>query len=90
MGPFSTQITSFSQRLFGGPEADRDYSTFSPYVPLSVYQSAVVQLRLWRATGDASYQVGLASLKEILSYFKKRWSIAGELCLAATFFADSC
>jgi hypothetical protein len=79
MEPLSAQITSFSHRLFGGPEVEHDYSTFSPYVPLSLYQSAVVQSRLWRATGDVRHQDAVASLKEILGHFNKRWSIAGEL-----------
>jgi hypothetical protein len=78
MEPLSTQIADFSQRLFGGADEDRDYSTFSPYVPLSLYQSAVVQLRLWKQTGDSTYEDRLVSLKGILGHFNRRWVIAGD------------
>ena len=82
MEPLSTQIACFSQRLFGGSDEDRDYSTFSPYVPLSLYQSAVVQLRLWKQTGDPAYEERLVSLKGILGHFNRRWVIGGDCHLS--------
>ena len=77
MEPLSTQIADFSNRLFGESGEDADYSTFSPYVPLSLYQSAVVQLRLWKQTGNPAYHKGLNSLKAILGYFNRRWAVSG-------------
>ncbi|KAK1071613.1 hypothetical protein LTR74_003243 [Friedmanniomyces endolithicus] len=47
MEPLLIRITQFSLRLFGTGQ-DLNYGTFSPYVPLSLYQAAVVQLRLWK------------------------------------------
>jgi hypothetical protein len=77
MEPLSTQIAEFSHRLFGESGEDRDYSTLSPYVPLSLYQSAVVQLRLWKQTGDPTYHQRLSSLKAILGHFDRRWAVSG-------------
>lgn len=76
--PLSTQIVQFSRRLFG-PEQTVDYNTTSPYVPLSLYQSAVVQLSLWERSNQMVYKEGLASLKEILGFFKQRWASAGSI-----------
>ena len=78
MEPLSTQILSFSTRLFGNFDGN-DYSTFSPFIPLSQYQAAVVQLRMWNLSGEARYQEGVATLKRILNYFSHRWATAGKL-----------
>lgn len=78
MEPLSAQIAEFSSRLFGTGE-DLEYGTFSPYVPLSLYQAAVVQHRLWKRTGDASHEGTLHSLKKILGFFHRRWAVAGML-----------
>jgi hypothetical protein len=77
MEPLSTQIVQLSSALFGTGE-DTNYGTFSPYVPLSLYQAAVVQLRLWKKTGEEHYLQGLSSLKGTLGYFGRRWTIAGK------------
>jgi hypothetical protein len=76
MEPLSKQIAEFSKRLFGDGNSI-DYGTLSPYVPYSLYQSAVVQHRLWNQTGHEDHKTALASLKEILGHFRKRWLIAG-------------
>ncbi len=73
----SRTVTEFSRHLFGDPDAV-DYGTMSPYVPYSLYQSAIVQYRLWKQTGDIKYQDGLGSQKDILGYFERRWLIGGE------------
>jgi hypothetical protein len=85
MEPLSTQLVQFSSALFSTGE-DVDYGTFSPYVPLSLYQAAVVQLRLWNQTGEECYWQGLSSLKRTLGYFGRRWTIAGKWLT----FASSC
>ncbi|KAK5118542.1 hypothetical protein LTR85_008007 [Meristemomyces frigidus] len=76
MKPLSTRITGFSRRLFGNGEGI-DYGTLSPYIPLSLYQAAVVQSRLYRQTGEYGHGEALLSLKQILGYFNKRWLVAG-------------
>jgi hypothetical protein len=76
MEPLSKRIAEFSKQLFGDGNGI-DYGTLSPYVPYSLYQSAVVQHRLWNQTGHEDHKSALASLKEILGHFRKRWLIAG-------------
>lgn len=78
MEPLSTQIVQFSRRLFG-PEQNVDCNTLSPYVLLSLYQSAIVQLRLWKQTKNVVYTDALESLKEIIGFFNQRWASAGSL-----------
>ena len=76
MEPLSTQIAQFSSRLFD--RDDIDYTTFSPYVPLSLYQAGVVQLRLLKQTGGEASEDELNSLKRILERFRQRWASAGD------------
>jgi hypothetical protein len=76
MEPFSKQIAEFSRRLFGNGDGI-DYGSLSPYVPYSLYQSAVIQHQLWEKTGQAIHQAALDSLKEILGHFSRRWLVAG-------------
>ncbi len=83
MEPLSIRITQFSLRLFGTGQ-DLNYGTFSPYVPLSLYQAAVVQLRLWKRSGEIVHEDNLRSLKHILEYYCRRWLIAGTCTFART------
>lgn len=43
--------------------------------PLS---TQIVQLRLWKLTGEELYCEGLSCLKRTLGYFKRRWTVAGK------------
>ncbi|KAK3117102.1 hypothetical protein LTR53_001831 [Teratosphaeriaceae sp. CCFEE 6253] len=79
MQPLSTQIKVFSNQLFGNGEAIC-YGTLSPYIPLSLYQAAVVQSRLYRRSGEQCYGEALLSLKKLLGYFNRRWLVAGMSC----------
>lgn len=73
----SSRIAVFSQYLFADASLV-DCDKMSPFVPYSLYQSAVVQYRHLKQTGRANHQVNLDSLKMILTNFKKRWLIAGK------------
>jgi hypothetical protein len=73
----SMQIAQFSRQLFGDIE-NMDYSTFSPLVPYSLYQAAVVQYRWWKQTDEEIHKMALESLKEVLGSFNRRWLIAGD------------
>lgn len=77
MEPLSKRIAEFSRKLFANGD-EVDYVTLSPFVPISLYQSAVVQWRLWKQSRKAEHKVALESLKVILGYFSKRWGIAGK------------
>lgn len=73
----STRIAIFSNHLFADL-SKVDINKMSPLVPYSLYQAAILQHRLLTRTGEATYQVNLASLKMILGNFRKRWLVAGE------------
>jgi len=88
MEPLSRKVAEFSRRLFGDGE-DIDYGTLSPYVPYSLYQSAVVQHQAWKQTGHADHKAALDSLKEILGHFQKRWLIAGKYILTSKCYNGS-
>lgn len=88
MEPLSTQITDFSRQLFG-PEKPVNYDLMSPYIPLSIYQSAVVQLRLLRKTGVAWHERAVTSLRDILMQFNKRWANAGKFDFILTYVAPT-
>lgn len=78
MEPLSTQIVGLSAHLFGDLELV-DIELMSPFVTHSLYQSAVVQLRLWKVTGESIFGENLESLKRVLGHFNRRWLIAGTL-----------
>lgn len=70
----STRIANYSKFLFGDRETV-DISLFSPFVPLSLYQAAIVQLRMWKRTGNVSCKVAFDSLVDILLFYSKRWLV---------------
>lgn len=70
-------IAAFSQTLFANPTGARaDESFFSPFIPYSIYQAAVVQDRIWRRTGQSTNKDALDVLRGILGTFRKRWHVA--------------
>ena len=77
MEPLSAQIADFSSQLFGAG-TQTNYDVMSPYIPLSIYQSAVVQLRLLQRGYKTVNADALNSLRQILGHFSKRWGNAGE------------
>lgn len=72
----STQIAGFTLRLFGDVE-QINYSQLSPYVPYCVYQSAVIQTKLWRDCRDDLYMERATWLKTFLGLLDRRWRAAG-------------
>lgn len=78
MEPLSKRVAEFSRELFAD-ESEIDYGSLSPYVPYSIYQSAVVQHQLWKQNGQEIHQAAMNSLKKILGYFSKRWLIASNI-----------
>lgn len=77
MEPISLQVEYYSKQCYGS-EDQLDYETLSPFTPLSLYQSAVVQIRLCRHNNDPRHEDALLSLRKVLSHFAKRWAIAGK------------
>jgi hypothetical protein len=73
----SSRIAVFSAHLFADISLV-DIDKMSPFVPYSLYQSAVVQYRLFQQTAQMEYQRNFESLKSILGSFKRRWLVAGQ------------
>jgi len=73
----SVRITAFSKHLFTNEEL-LDYSTMSPFIPYSIYQSAVMQYRLWKQTGQFEFKENLDSLKNVLDILGRRWMVASK------------
>ena len=76
MEELSTRMADQSRRLYIG-RPDVEYEILSPLATYCFYQSAVVQLDLWRRTGDVIYKQRAESLKEVLGIFNRRWRVAG-------------
>jgi hypothetical protein len=84
MEPLSAKIVSLSSQLFGNLDLV-DIELMSPFVTHSLYQSAVVQFRSWKVTGDSTYIENIESLKRVIGHFDKRWLLAG-MNIIAYFF----
>jgi hypothetical protein len=74
----STRIAEFSAHLFGDSEVV-DNSTFSPFVPYSLYLAGIVQYRFWKQTGEERHKRALDSLKMVLGHENGRWLVGGML-----------
>jgi hypothetical protein len=81
MEPLSNQMAALTSKLYNSAET-MDYDTLSPLATYCMYQSAVVQLRLWKKTGREEYRERLAGLKSVLSWFNRRW-LVGSMYLRA-------
>jgi len=73
----SNRIVAFSTLLFGDI-SKVNIDAMSPFTIYSLYQSAIVQYRLWKQTGLEKYEVGLNTLKTNLGTFSLRWQVAGK------------
>ena len=62
MEPLSKQTVELTLKLYHSAEVI-DYDTLSPLAAYCMYQSAVVQYKLWKKTGREEYQENLAGLK---------------------------
>jgi hypothetical protein len=66
----------FAEAAYGDQEGNYPPEIFSPYLPYSLYQAAIVHHRLWIQTGRSVYQQRLGTLKTIIGQFTKRWMVA--------------
>jgi hypothetical protein len=73
----AVSLVDFSKHVFADPTR-KDASFMSPFIPLSLYQSAVIQHRAWRRTKVPFCKERVATLVNTLQLFSKRWFAAGE------------
>jgi hypothetical protein len=76
MEPLSNQMATLTSELYGSLEKI-DFDTLSPLATYCIYQSTVVQLRLWKKTGTEKYRDNVSGLKKVLGWFNQRWLVAG-------------
>jgi hypothetical protein len=67
---------TFSYAAYGDREGNYPPEIFSPYLPHSLCQAAIIHHRLWRQTSRHVYKERLDLLKSIIGNFTKRWMVA--------------
>ena len=78
MADVALQSTFYAKRCYE-LEQHFDYPTMSPYIPLALYQSALIFQRLSQVRTEPSDIEHIAEVKQILRHFAKRWAVSGEL-----------
>jgi hypothetical protein len=73
MLPTAAQIDFYSRRCYDD-NAELDY--LSPYVPLALYQAALVYSRLSSSSSQTAEREAYNSLKKKLRFFAQRWGVA--------------
>jgi hypothetical protein len=76
MEPVADEVVHYARRCYPF-DVEPDYGTMSPYIPLSLYQAAVVRDRQYRMSRHAGAATDIDALKHILGLFAKRWANAG-------------
>lgn len=70
------QVVYYSRRCYD--DVVPDYATMSPYIPLSLYQAAVVRRRQAKSTGSSIATKDYEAMERILGLFALRWANASE------------
>lgn len=71
-------MVELSDHMLGIAQDESQRLSLSPFVPYALYQTAVIQLRLWEQNGKPKYKENLQLMVTLLDCFSQRWSIAGE------------
>lgn len=67
---------TFAEAAYRDQDGNYPPEIFSPYLPYSLCQAAIVHHRLWTQTGHVVYKQGLDTLKAIIRNMTKRWMVA--------------
>lgn len=78
MEQLSGKMAEISDYIFGVAQDENKRFMLSPFVPYALYQTAVIELRLWKQKGESQYKERADKMIQILCLFSKRWSIAGK------------
>ncbi|KAJ5880407.1 uncharacterized protein N7473_011460 [Penicillium subrubescens] len=82
MEQLSAKMAEISDYIFGMAQDENKRFMLSPFVPYALYQTAVIELRLWKQKGEPQYKERADRMIQILWLFSKRWSIAGKYIAA--------
>lgn len=74
----STRLAELSEHLLAIAQDETNKMTLSPYLPYVLYQTAVVQDRLWKQKNEVTYKQRAETMVTILKCFSKRWHVAGQ------------
>lgn len=74
----SLRAIFFSEATYAKREENYPPDIYSPYLLYSLFQSGVVQYRLWKQSNNLIHKRHLDSMKSILHEFTNRWIDACE------------
>lgn len=78
MEQLSAKMADMSDYILGMASDENKRFRLSPFVPYALYQTAVIELRLWKQKGQPQYKERADRMVQLLRHFSKRWSIAGK------------
>lgn len=81
MEQLSERMAEISDYILGFAQDENKRFMLSPFVPYALYQTAVVELRLWKQKGESQHKERADRMAQLLRHFSKRWSIAGKLVI---------
>jgi len=79
---------AFAEASYSDQEGNYPIEIFSPYLPYSLCQSAIVQYRLLKQSEDQIHQQHIDSIKNILHNISKRWKVAGQCVYIGQKYTD--
>lgn len=78
MEQLSARMAEISDYFLGVARDENKRFMLSPFVPYALYQTAVIESRLWKQEGNSQHKERAYRMVELLRYFSNRWSIAGK------------
>lgn len=78
MERLSAKMAEISDYILGMAQDENKRFMLSPFVPYALYQTAVIELRLWKQKGESQYKERADRMVQILWLFTRRWLIAGK------------
>jgi hypothetical protein len=78
MEQLSARMAEISDYLLGVAQDENKRFMLSPFVPYALYQTAVIESRLWKQKGESQHKERAYRMVELLRYFSNRWAIAGK------------
>lgn len=81
MEQLSSRMAEISDYILGVAEDENKRFMLSPFVPYALYQTAVIELRLWNLKGESRYKESADKMVQLLQHFSKRWHVAGKYAI---------
>ncbi|KAJ5439934.1 uncharacterized protein N7458_010932 [Penicillium daleae] len=69
-------MAEISDYILGFAQDENKRFMLSPFVPYALYQTAVIEFRLWKQKGESQHKERADRMVQLLRHFSKRWSIA--------------